>query len=453
MSKKTGSGRRFMIAKNLIMMLATLAAILVAIFAWFGSNNEATASGITMKAKTPEKIELAVPEKVVVNGRQVDTFPMDNDDWRPQLDFSTSGFLKNFVKDITSDGKQFVVPNFAAAKNLQEGRKVITDDVWTDGLSSKDALINDKVNDDDQYNYISLDFYVRAKTKDIKIAADSFLAAGSEIGFDGTNVNNNNIRPLVKKEDSDQIWRCSTYGPSEGSIEAFSADAIVGAMRVSLVGAPIASVDSETKAETFVGADSKTSWEDTSALKFLWLPRPDLYLQTSNSQNQWQLLTGIKPNSEHSDKSYCHSFYEGDYTKDSQGNYIYIQDKDGKPTTERIRKGLILHQYSDPASRDVQGTDTSIPQFKVSVIDPDDEEIGKKGYYPTLGQQVSIGDPLEREASNITFKNEKNPEKVVDTTGYYVYKYSLNIWIEGEDAEARRSMNTGVFSLSLSFEG
>ena len=90
--------------------------------------------------------------------------------------------------------------------------------------------------------------------------------------------------------------------------------------------------------------------------------------------------------------------------------------------------------------------------FKVSDT-RNDSHLGETGHYPTLGQSVKItGEPSQANlltSKAIQFTPEEGDNR--ETTGYYVYKYTLNLWIEGEDAEARRSMNNGIFSLELDF--
>lgn len=426
MIKKTAGGRRLIITKNLILMLVILVVILMAIFAWYSNNNQVTASGTSISAKAVDDVELAVPTKVTVDGKQVDSFPLSNDSWSNRLEFKTSGYLKNLVKDVTSNGQQFVVPNFEAASGLKEGRKVITDDVWVDGLSSKEALTNDKANDDDQYNYISLDFYLRSKTKNINVTAESFLAAGSELGYDGETVDPTKAKKLTGSD----IYRCSSYGAAEKDSNAFSSDAIVGAMRVSLVGAPVDGVSTSngvTTETTYKGG----AWEDNSELKFLWLPRPDLYLQTDDDSNKWKLYTGIKPTDELAQYTYCHSFYQGE------------------TVTGGVKKGLTAYTFCDEAVKSVDNA-TSPDVFKVSKTN-NDTSLGATGHYPTLGQSAAIANDALESSKTITFTagTQEGDSRTVD--GYYVYKYTLNIWIEGEDAEARRSMNNGVFSLELDF--
>lgn len=436
--KKIAIGdKRFVITKNLIMMLVMLVVIFVAIFAWYSNNDTVTASGTQISAKGADNVELALPTS---DGK----FPTSNDDWKSELDFAHSGYLKNLVKDITSNGKQFAVPTFEAAKGLKDGRKVIADDVWTEGLSSRVALTNESTLDDDQYNYISFDFYIRSKQQNINVTSESFLAAGSEIGYQDDEHTEADAKPLK----GDSIYRCSSYGAQEGTANAFSSDAIVGAMRVSLVGCLVDGVNSSGKETTYNGG----TWDANSDLRFLWLPRPDVYLETDNDSNNWKLFTGIKPSyNAQTDSSltaeqiaelnniaaqtYCHSFYEGN------------------TVTGDVKKTMTPHKYNDTVVKAVDGAETN-SVFKVSDT-RNDAQLGATGHTPTLGQSARItGEPEQAnldQSKQIQFTAGTEQGDNRDTTGYYVYKYTLNIWIEGEDAEARRSMNNGVFSLELDF--
>lgn len=421
MIKKTAGRWRLIISKNLIMMLVVLAVILMAVFAWYTNVTKVTAEMTSISAATAEGVELALPNE---DG----SFPTSNESWTPNLDFAKSGYLKDLVKDITSDGQQFVMPNFEAAKGLKEGRTVITDDVWVEGLSSKEALINDKANDDDQYNYISFDFYIRSKSPNINITGDSYLAAGSELGIDDDGVITKDTSTgqitSAEKLTGTSVYRKSTYGAAGGTESAFSADAVVGAMRVSLVGQPVASVSNGT--ETLNGQP---------ALKFLWLPRPDILLNTDNVQKKWHLTTGIKTTDSEANETYVHRFYHGESFQDNTNS-------------KTVLKGLTAGAYSDKSVKSVDGT-TLPAYFAVSKV-TDERKLGEVGYYPTLGQSKQIASGAPESSKSITFTNTQETANMA-TEGYYVYKMTLNIWIEGEDAEARRSMNEGLFKLFLTF--
>ena len=418
--KKIAIGdKRFVITKNLIMMLVMLVVIFIAIFAWYSNNDTVTASGTQISAKSADNVELALPVK---SGNSY-VFPTSNSSWSTEIDFKESEFFKDLVKDITSDGEQFVIPNFKTG-SIESGRVVIADDVWEPGLSSKEALTNSSALDDDQYNYISFDFYIRAKQKKISVTGESFLAAGSEKGIkdDGTI---GEEKPLVGND----IYRKSTYGGNKPE-QSFSSDAIVGAMRVSLVGAPVSAVGvtSNQVTETISGNQN---------LDFLWLPRPDVHLNTTSTQNGWTLTTGVHPtNNPNNDSTYMHSFFFG------------------KTVSNTVKKGLEARKYWDPVnypqetSKPSDVTDSTV--FRVSKT-LNDNDLGAKGHYPTLGKSAEIANDAPESSKGIKFTAGTEPGDNRETTGYYVYKYTLNIWIEGEDAEARRSMNKGVFNLELDF--
>ena len=60
--KKIAIGdKRFVITKNLIMMLVMLVVIFIAIFAWYSNNDTVTASGTQISAKSADNVELALP--------------------------------------------------------------------------------------------------------------------------------------------------------------------------------------------------------------------------------------------------------------------------------------------------------------------------------------------------------------------------------------------------------
>ena len=443
MEKITIGRKRLISIKNLILMAVILVVILAAVFSWYTESYSVTAETTSISAKGADNVELALPVRDAAGNEH---FPISNDDWKSELDFSASGFLKNLVKDVTSNGRQFAVPTFAAATGLKDGRKVIADDVWTDGLSSKEALTNGSTLDDDQYNYISFDFYIRSKQSNINVTADSFLATGSEIGYqdaehpspdsEDDNRRSQGVKPLT----GNNIYRCSSYGAQEGTTNAFSSDAIVGAMRVSLVGCLVDSVTKTTTGGVTTATEGTfdgDTWENNSDLRFLWLPRPDIYLETDDNSNNWRLHTGITPSNELASKTYAHSFYEG--------NVI----------TGGVKKTMTPHTYADSGVKTIDGADNSVPSyFKVSDTRTD-AQLGNTGHYPTLGQSVRItGEPAQAHlntSSGIQFTPGTGENDNRETIGYYVYKYTLNIWIEGEDAEARRSMNNGVFSLELDF--
>ena len=402
MTKKTGMmHRRLLFAKNSTMMLVVLVVILFSVFAWYNIDREVSATGIVISAAESSMLQIAFPGPN-------DMLPTDGN-FTDELHFDSSDYFKELIKDVTGDGHKFIVPTFNTNTNsdtsVREGRTVLTEGDWTEGLSSKEALTNIDPTDDNKYNYISLDFYVRSNKPLIKLCSSSYLAAKSELE------NNTILSNEVNAND-----------PLKSA--PFSKDAIVGAMRVSLEQSNV------TLARENVGSPYTETDSDPSCT-LLWLPRPDIHVTTANSETDWTLQY-VKPTDDLASTTYSHSYYEGQ-----------------TPTTV-VNRGVELKTFYDSGLFDsaVFPGATSPSFFKVTNIPSRDYDRvwnsvdGREaGYYPTFGQEVEVAD--------------NGTQLTADKTGYgrdyYIYRMKLNVWIEGVDAEARRAMNGGKFKLFLEF--
>lgn len=392
MKGKTGvKNRRLLFAKNSILMLVMLVVIFLAIFAWYGIRKQVGATGISVEAAKPGDVQIAVPNSS-------DKLPTDGD-FKNSIDFKNeTNYFMDFIKDVTSDGHQFVVPTFDTTdpdSTATNGKTVLMAGDWTEGLSSRAALISPDESDDNKYNYISLDFYLRSSSPRISLSSESYLQAYSEQQT-GTNA------------------KISSGTFNKGTNIPFSADAIVGAMRVSL----------EKSAVTFSGGEE----EDNTSLRertLLWLPRPDIHVNTASDESNWS-LNYVKPTDALASTTYRHTFYEGDYV----------------PNTT-VKRGLIEHTYYDSGATPSLSSGAASPDFfKVTKI-PSSEynSIGTAGYTPKFGQTVQIAS----DADALT------PATTNYSKSWYIYRMRLNVWIEGADAEARRAMNNGKFKLFLEF--
>ena len=300
----------------------------------------------------------------------------------------------DFIKDVTSDGRQFVVPTFDTTDQnttATNGKTVLMAGDWTEGLSSRTALTNGDESDDNKYNYISLDFYLRSASPNISLSPDSFLQADSERRA-GTIAS-------------------GTY--NKGTNIPFSADAIVGAMRVSLQKFDVEIDNNGTEG----------SYNRNPMPTLLWLPRPDIHVTTASNEAQWQ-LDYVLPTNPLASTTYSHTFYEGNYVS---GN---------------VPRGLTEHTYYDSGATPNLGAGTTSPNyFKVTKISSDDA-IGTAGYTPKFGQSATIASGAADKLAPAATRYSKS---------WYIYRMRLNVWIEGADAEARRAMNGGKFKLFLEF--
>lgn len=425
MKKSTSRSRRYLITKNSILLLVMLVVIFMAVWAWFiADNSTANASGLKIAVAEPGDMQIALPYK--------GSYPKDTDPasvrFSDSIDFTQSSFFStDMFGDVTSDGINFIIPTFEVDKdNNRDGRIVVPEGEWSEAVSSKAARSDEGTDNDDKFDYVAIDFYLRSPEKKINVLSSSYLAAKSDIDSPAKplKITSGNV-------DTDLYRSCGNlYGQGK-----FSADALVGAMRVSLVGQSVVGQTESGSGETLARTDTYLSGSSPS-LGFLWLPRPDICLNTGNDINtptsDWTLITGITPNNaNYVNKTYRHSCYI--------------------PKDFNIKREVIKHTYYDDYIADSISNSTDKASYIASpATNPTAFHVSKgngtatAGYYPVLGKDCSVapaGNP-----TMVTFTDENSV-----STDYYVYKMTLNIWIEGEDAEARRAMGSGKFKLQMYF--
>lgn len=353
--KKQPSHNRHMISKNSILVLVMLVCIFLSTWAWFASAEEATATGLTISTKTPTTLELALPNE---DG----SYPKDDASYKSTLKFNTVESINRIMEaDVTSDGLNFIIPTTTQGDGV---RTVKADGVWKRATAKVD--------------YVSIPFYIRSQDPDI------FISKYSQV--DATLTSNGNV-------------------VNQSDVTGISRNAIVGAMRVSIV-------------DMTRSINESTYKPRSSNIKLLWIPRPDLYLDTPQTSN-WKLLTNIQNTSPLPEGVEVGETYRHKYCK--------IQ----KSSEENNNEG-------EGVNVNVTADDAVASQYRGNGITPIlgvDKSIGNGKYYNDSGQPHDM-------------------EKVSDMengTKYYVYKFVMNIWIEGSDAEARRILNQGEFNIDISF--
>ena len=87
----------------------------------------------------------------------------------------------------------------------------------------------------------------------------------------------------------------------------------------------------------------------------------------------------------------------------------------------------------------------------MELVSPDNDSKTKiSSAAPSLGQNVDVSDYGNFERELVDLVVNENQYQV--TEKYYLTKYTVRVWIEGSDSEARRAMDGGQFNLSLTFE-
>lgn len=405
MKEKTGLVRHVVLSKNFIMMLAALVAILVSVSAWFTSRSSATASGIAVVAENPG-IDIA-PCIKVYNEPGKTGYDRTKEDFAVLSDgpgeFGTGfsildtnpGVNLSLTKDCTGDGVNLWVPDFNVTKDYDNvrrngGKEVNVNIAGTSAKLQEDTRIEhlkDPSKDEDEHQFIELEFYARTQNDSLHLAAGSQLLSVTEAG-------GGDLSDTLSSGNA----KCSAYG-------SFNVDGLVGAIRVALLGEACNSIDQRWSQDSgttgsIIYTDAPVADRSGKIKQVLWYPRPDVKLnipETAGDVTNWSLITGLTEGD-----TFNNSYYEAN----GSGMRFVSNDQDSKT--------------------------------KVSSA------------APTLGQTADISDFGEFEHNKVRLVVNKNQYQ--ETAMYYLYKYTLRIWIEGSDSEARRAMDGGQFQLTLKLE-
>lgn len=235
--------------------------------------------------------------------------------------------------EVTGDGSTFKIPTLIQYDGYALP-DTTTATVWKDAVANQD--------------YLSFTVHMRSKDPlNIYVSSSSYAEPASDVIT------------------GDTCGNKSTAG-------AFSKDCIVGAVRVS----------------AFTGATA-----ESSNLKFVWIPRPDLHLKNNPGETTFEMETGLTTGSEVTqntfkwNNSFVHSFY----------------------TVVDNRKLL----------SNLSGALTELPDSETSPSD--------KTLVATLSGTT-------------------------DANGYYTGTATFNVWIEGCDTEARRALANGKFNLAIALD-
>ncbi len=478
--KHPGLHRRLFFSKNLIMMLVFLVVVVLSVWSWFSLHIKVEASEMMVSVRASDDVQIALPyhgsypedvrldssgTQSITNYLTIDEYNAGNR-FKDEIDFNLSDAADkttnnmNLFRDATSDGSYFLIPTFDGA-SLRDGKSVNLEAKFTDALPANSLMTDNNPNNDTDYDYISLDFYLRTPNKRIEVSNGSVLMSQSEA--DG----------LPLSEDKETSGRNMDSNRICIENNSFSVDSLVGAIRVSLKTARVTGHNFGNEGKyvdsylNIAGTQTTTTLSEASDLKFLWLPRPDIFLETADSYTNWKLHNGVNPAStntlsgsslSHRDaalKSYRHSFYAPDPSN-----------------TSGVKKGLVKKTYADAdmqryynltnADMNAYRSGAETPSFfHVSKVDTSQLSTAPV-YCPTLGENKLLTQDGD-ENYKVTMLNKFGMQKVIsdstpwesmepsDKTDYYIYKCTLNIWIEGDDAEARRAMKNGKFQLRLEF--
>lgn len=363
--------RHTLLAKGILVLLSLLIMIFIFTYSWFVPPTVPVhARGVQVHTKSDADFEYAIGfyssetggnYKVTAFSSSSETLdlehlnvPGDVDEHNELIDYNLLVDYKPI--DVTGDGATLIRP---AMQYSNSG---------IDTSSNNYSIANPNK------QYITFDLILRSQQTSavIKLASESYAKGAVEQtagdgSLSGANADNK-----------------SSYGD-------FSKDAVVGAIRVAFI-------DYSNLTISDIKSNSDTLLDNSAAL--LWLPRPDIKLNTTNRTDDWTLSTGL--------------------TSGAAGsNYTYQYDE-----THSISTNTFTHTYYKIFEGANSSSNHTVVAYNDTVTD--------------LTTPQPIAD-----------MNLYDTNHVLDSTSYYYTKVKVRIWVEGTDPEARRAISGGQFSVNF----
>lgn len=394
MKKKTSRKRHLFLTKNFIMMLVMLVVIIVAVSAWFTVNKKVTADNISVKAGSTD-VQIAK----VTEGGGPGVFS-------PEIEF---GGPFTFIRDCTGDGETLIVPAFNVTRDFESVRREGGKEV-NEAVSGTAAVeFNNRTEENPEYQYYQFQFFIRSNSPDIFLDPESLLLSKRE---------RDDKKSLFSNEDSPTIGE---YGNN--------VDGLVGAIRVSLIAEACTYAN-----QTWTGSgDNRTVSSSTvktndAERQVLWDPRPDVHLvipSTEKDITNWSL---------------------SQLTDFSNYSPYYYLNKSGDASSTESESELGIKKITNDRKIAVSNTMGTYAIGNNEFL-----------YVPHLSDSVLISNFSDGKGftagtdGTVSLAPDKNTDDTSEYKNYYLVKYTMNIWIEGTDNEARRAMDGGEFYLNMKF--
>lgn len=366
------SNRHSLVAKGIMVLLSLLVLVFAFTYSWLAPpNRPVNASGLNMVAESSGDFEYAIGFSNSETGYDYLVTDFTNSSTRlnfealkiHESDTETYNLLHDYKPiDVTGDGATLIRPAMSYGNSQ----------IDTDSVNY--SIANPNV------QYLTFDLFFRSKVQGVslKLGNGSYAVGACEIK---TNTVSDVGNGALTNSSS-----AGTLGFNKSNYGNFSKDAIVGAVRVAFV--PYLFGNDKVTSSN-IQNDTSEYIDSDSANTTLWLPRPDVHVNSNDTTSNWTLSTATYP-----------AAYQAD---------------DGKHTYYNIFKN---YQSSDAAHYH------KIETFS-NTITP--TSLAAQSYeFTRINSTVQIGD-------------------------YYYTKVNVRVWVEGTDLESRRALSGGRFAVNFKF--
>jgi len=376
--------RHSLLAKGIMVLLSLLVLMFTVTYSWFGHFSTADSSGIAARVESTGDFEYAIGFYNNGTGGAYKVTPFTNQTSALDLEhlLATDNVTYNLLHDykpidITGDGRTLIRPSMSSGNS-----SIVT--------STTDFSIAQP-----NVQYISFDLYFRSASSGVPInlGSGSWVKGGCEI---------NNFASMIGSSAA-STFNKSTYGN-------FSRDAIAGAVRIAFIPYDYSTTLSNIPATLSAFQDNTPNYLHDRAM-FVWLPRPDLKLNSTNSLTGWT-LTQAADTSTAADAS-----TDGHIGSNIHKYYNIFECQPYKSAAD----GGIASSDSERYHKEVAYDNTVTPAVLA-----------------TASQNFSTTNP------SVSF--------VEGGKTYYYSKVNVRIWVEGTDLEARRATSGGKFEVNFQFK-
>ena len=366
--------RHSLMAKGIMVLLSLLVLIFAFTYSWFTAPEVSlTANGISVAVDSSGDFQYAIGFQ---NSETGYSYKM--------TDFTNSSSALNLEHLKASDNEYYnLLHDYSPIDVTEDGATLIRPAMSYGNSAINTESVNYSIADPN-VQYITFDLFFRSESSGfpIKLGKGSYAIAACEDKRNGmSDVGNGALTDSSK---------AGSNGFSQSSYGAFSKDAIVGAVRVAFV--PYTIGESGVNSSNYNKDTSSFIIKDSSNTT-LWLPRPDIHVNTNDTTTGWTLSTATYPAS-YSDDDATQTFYN------------------------------IFKNYAS--------TDTT----RYHKIESFPNTITPSSLALTAQQFTQV-------YSNFVVND--------NGTNYYYSKVNVRIWVEGTDAESRRAFSGGRFAVNFKF--
>ena len=383
---------RKLLAKNLIILVVLAVVAIVGAFSWFTDRTSAKAEGVSITTQANNALEFFIRDPSAATGTLQAQYNAVN------AFITQHNGDPNNVDDQIGWHNGSVDFDFAAdeedfSSEFKFMKELFLGEVTSNGITFNSPSLNQS-GDHALVDENAAAAYEAATMNQDYLSFDVFFRCRER--YEIVLKYNSNIEPIDKSKLSVE----HDYGPDDVGYENDIKPAAIGAVRLSVL-------------------------TDNNTPELLWIPGPNVWFNGLTEH----LYTGLSSNG------------SGNYSYGPNKGSVYLSS--GSPA---IRTGI----YTTDHTYYIKANAGSAPEFKRMTTDSSSQDYTDYLRASTNGN-YQLGANSSEDVSVCTLSASTVTDSI-DGEPYYIGRIRVNLWIEGEDSEARLALVNGMFNMGLNFD-